>query len=252
MHLKRTIALVALSAGLVAAAPAAAQGGHHGQRAGKASKRVATKVRRAERALDRASGYVDDGNNSGATKALAAVDRNLALALKAAQRRMDAGATNGPGSASAVARAEDDVISEVSGLFDGPVDSSLEGPLNDTLNGAIDGRDVLVASIAALSADDQANYARVLDQIDSDVADEIDGIDEALTDDDLSDAAKADLQAARDKLTATQSTVEALGGSSTADAADESSGDGSDCHGHGQGSGADDSSAQGSRRGGRV
>jgi hypothetical protein len=257
MHLKRSIALVALSAGLVAAAPAAAHGGggDHGQRGharADVPKRVATRVRRAERALDRASAYVEDGDNGSATKALTAVDRNLAKALKAAQRRISAEADNGPDAAAAVAQADDDVISEIAGLFDGPVDSSLESPLNDTLNGAIDGRDALVASIAALS--DPSDYADVLDRIDSDVSDEIDGIDEALADDDLSDAAKADLQAARDKLTATQTTVQGLvdqvgASDSSSDASDDTSGDG-DCPGH-HGNG-DSSSAAGARHGGRV
>src|SRR4051812_25482752 len=112
MHLKRSIALVALSAGLVAAAPAAAHGGgggDHGQRSharADAPKRVATRVKRAERALDRATGYVEDGNADSATKALAAVDRNLAKALKAAQRRVSAEADNGPDAASLVAKAD--------------------------------------------------------------------------------------------------------------------------------------------------
>jgi hypothetical protein len=69
MHLKRSIGLMALSLGLVAAGPAAAQpgGGHgHGAHAGRGGgdvpSRVAKRVKRAERALDRASGYADDGN----------------------------------------------------------------------------------------------------------------------------------------------------------------------------------------------
>src|SRR3954447_772004 len=192
MHLKRTIGLTALSLRLVAAGPAAAQPGAHqghgaqaGRGGGDVPSRVAKRVKRAERALDRASGYADDGNDTSAASALNAVDKNLAAALKAANKRVAAAADNGPDAAGAVAGAQHDVITEVSGLFDGA--DALVGDLNDSLNGAIDGRDSLVAAIAALSADDQQDYVRVLEAIDSDVSDEIDGIDEALSDDTLTD-----------------------------------------------------------------
>jgi hypothetical protein len=237
MHLKSTIGLMALSAGLVAAAPAGAQSGHHhGQGAGSGGgdvpSRVAKRVKRAERALDRASGYADDGNEASATSSLGAVRKNLAAAVKAANKRVAAAADNGPDAAGAAAGAQHDVITEVSGLFDGA--DGLVDPLNTTLNGAIDGRDSLVAAIAALSADDQQAYVDVLDGIDSDVTDEIDGIDQALSDDTLTDAAKADLTAARDKLTATKTAVEGLLANldtSNTTAADDGSGDGS-CAGH--------------------
>jgi hypothetical protein len=70
MDLKRTIGLMALAAGLVAAGYADAQpGSHHrghgaGPGGGNVPSRVATRVKRAERALDRASGYADDGNDT--------------------------------------------------------------------------------------------------------------------------------------------------------------------------------------------
>src|SRR4051812_15081505 len=184
MHLKSTLGLMALSIGLVAAAPAGAQSGHHhgdnaGRGGGDVPTRVAKRIKRAERALDRASGYADDGNDAAATSSLGAVRKNLAAVTKSANKKVAAGAGNGPDAAGAVARADDDVIVEVSGLFDGA--DALVDPLNTTLNDAIDGRDSLVASIAALSADDQQDYVDVLEQIDSDVSDEIDGIDEALS-----------------------------------------------------------------------
>ena len=254
MHLKRTIALMALSVGLVAAGPAAAQPGghHHGQGAsaggGDVPSRVAKRVKRAERALDRASANADDGNDAAAASALNAVDKNLGAALKAAKRRVTASADNGPDAAGAVAGAQHDVITEVSGLFDGA--DALVGDLNDSLNAAIDGRDDLIATIAALSADDQQDYVDVLQQIDSDVSDEIDGIDEALSDDTLTADAQSDLTAARDKLTATQTAVEGLlsglDTSSASDVSNDGSGHG-DCGGRrGDRSGADDSSDSGS------
>src|SRR4051812_20819864 len=110
MHLKRTIGLMALSLGLVAAGPAGAQpGGHpghgHGAHAGRGGgvpSRVAKRVKRAERALDRASGYADDGNDTGAASSLGGVRKNLAAALKAANKRVAAAADNGPDAAGAV------------------------------------------------------------------------------------------------------------------------------------------------------
>jgi hypothetical protein len=253
MHLKGTIALMALSAGLVAAAPAAAQPGghHHGQGAsaggGDVPSRVARRVKRAERALDRASAYADDGNDAAAASALNAVDRNLAAALKAAKKRVTASADNGPDAAGAVAGAQHDVITEVSGLFDGA--DALVGDLNDSLNAAIDGRDDLIATIAALSTDDQQDYVDVLQRIDNDVSDEIDGIDEALADDTLTAEAQSDLTAARDKLTATQTAVQGLlsglDTSSAQDASDDGPGGGG-CDGHHRGSSSDDSSESGS------
>jgi hypothetical protein len=237
MHLKRTIGLMALSAGLVAAAPAGAQqAGHHGHRAGAGGgnvpSRVANRVKRAERALDRASGYADDGNDTSAASALNSVDKNLAAALKAANKRVTAATDNGPDAAGAVAGAQHDAITEVSGLFDGA--DALVGDLNDTLNAAIDGRDSLVSAIAALSAADQQGYVDVLSRIDSDVTDEIDGIDGALADDTLTAGAKADLNAARDKLTATQTAVQGLlsGLDTSGSASDEYGSGGRDCPGH--------------------
>src|SRR4051812_4141911 len=242
MHLKRTIGLMALSLGLVAAGPAAAQpaGHHHGHGAdagrggGDVPSRVAKRVKRAERALDRASGYADDGNDTAAASSLGAVRKNLAAATKAAGKRVAAAADNGPDAAGAVARTDDDVITDVSGLFDGA--DALVGDINTTLNGAIDGRDSLVGAIGALSADDQQDYVDVLERIDSDVSDEIDGIDEALSDDTLTNEAKDDLTAARAKLVATQTTVQGL--LSGLDTSDSAAADGprGDCDGHRGGS----------------
>jgi hypothetical protein len=241
MHLKRTIGLMALSLGLVAAGPAAAQpGGHHGHGAhagrggGDVPSRVAKRVKRAERALDRASGYADDGNDAAAASSLAGVRKNLAAATKATGKRVAAAADNGPDAAGAVARAQHDVITEVSGLFDGA--DALVGDLDTTLNAAIDGRDSLVAAIGALSTDDQQAYVHVLQRIDNDVSDEIDGIDEALSDDTLASDAKDDLTAARAKLVATQTAVQGLlSGLDTSDSASADGSDGGprgDCDGH--------------------
>src|SRR3954447_5819971 len=242
MHLKRTIGLTALSLRLVAAGPAAAQpGAHHGHGAqagrggGDVPSRVAKRVKRAERALARASGYADDGNDAAAASSLGGVRKNLAAASKAAGKRVAAAADNGPDAAGAVSGAQHDAITEVSGLFDGA--GALVGDLDTTLNAAIDGRDSLVATIGALSTADQQDYVDVLQRIDSDVSDEIDGIDEALSDDTLTNDAKDDLTAARAKLVATQTAVQGLlsrldtSDSASADARDDN-GPRGDCDGH--------------------
>jgi hypothetical protein len=81
----------------------------------------------------------------------------------------------------------------------------------------IDGRDDLVATIAALS--DRGDYDIVLEELLDDLEDELADIAEALEDDELSDDAKAALQAAATKLEATTAAVEAL--APTATVADE-------------------------------
>ena len=171
---------------------------------------------------------------------------NLAAALKAANKRVAAAADNGPDAAGAVAGAQHDVITEVSGLFDGA--DALVDDLNDSLNAAIDGRDDLIAAIAGLSTDDQQAYVDVLQRIDDDVSDEIDGIDEALADDTLTAEAQSDLTAARDKLTATQTAVQGLlSGLDTSSAQDASDDGPGNCPGHGGGRrGADDNTDTGS------
>jgi hypothetical protein len=239
MHLKNTIALAALSAGLVAAAPASAQSGTHGAGAsasgGNVPSRVANRLKRAEKALDRASAYADDGNTTSAEAALGAVRNNLAAAEKRTNKKIAAGAGNGPDAAGAVASVEDDVIGQTTDLFDG-ADGTLVAAIDQTLNAGVDGRDSMVAAIGALSTADQQNYVDVLESIDSDVTDELSSIDDALADDKLTPDAQADLTADRAKLVATQTAVQALlagldtSGTSAADTAD-ASGTGA-CDGH--------------------
>lgn len=235
MQVRRTLTAALLGASLVAAAPSAAgaEGGHHGgpqggARGGAQSQsfdrrsvpsRVSSRLKRADRALDRASDAVDDGNATTAASALKAVNSNLAAATKAAKKR--ASSDNGPDAFFAVAAEDDHVIGTVVSLYDGADDATVAA-LTQTLGGAIDGRDGLIAAIAALPAADQSNYGFVLDSIDNDVTDEIASIDDALSDDTLTDQAKADLTAARAKLVATQSTVQGLGASLTTSASDTS------------------------------
>jgi hypothetical protein len=220
----------------VAAVPAAARAGPGlhggGDRAGASfdrsavPSRIASRIKRADRALDRASAAVDDGNATGAASALKAVRTNLAAAEKSAKRR--AGTDNGSDAFYVVVTEENKVIEEIASLYDGADDATVAA-LTETLNAAIDGRDGL---IAAIPADSQSDYSFVYDRVNGDTADELDAIDEALADDTLSDNAKADLNAARAKIAATQSVVQPLAASSSQTVANDdssSSSDGEDC-----------------------
>ena len=229
MQIRRTLTAALLGASLVAAAPTAATAdrGHHsrgGERAAQSfdrsevPSRVASRLKRAERSLDRATDAVDDGNASGAAASLRSVRSNTAAALKAAKRR--AATDNGPDSFYAVVRTQNKVIEEVVSLYDGADDATVAA-LTETLNAAIDGRDEL---IAAIPADSQSDYSFVAERIADDVADEIEAIDEALADDSLSSQAQSDLTAARAKLVATQSAVQSLASASSDTAAGEDSG----------------------------
>ena len=236
MQIRRTLTAALLGASLVAAAPAVASAGpgHHGRggdNAGARSdrsdvpSRVSSRLKRAERALDRASDAVDDGNATAAASALKGVRSNLAAALKAAKKR--AATDNGPDSFYAVASTQHNVIDEVASLYDGADDATVAA-LTETLNAAIDGRDDLIATIPAGS---QSDYSFVYDAINDDVASEIESIDEALSDDTLTDTAKSDLTAARAKLVATQGVVQPLAASTSQTAAndDSSSADDGNC-----------------------
>ena len=262
MKLRITMLLAVLALGLAAAGPVSARGGD-GDRPYAGSgfdrsdvpARVASRVKRANRALDRAEDYADDSNASSAASALGAVRRNLAAALKTANRKIGAGSEKGPGAAFAVASAQDKVIDGTVALFDG-ADDALVSEIAQTLDAAITGRDDLVAAIGALSADDQQDYYEVLSRIDEDVTDEIESIDDALADDTLSADAQAALQSAREKLVASQSAVQALLATqedgSTTSLSDDEDGDRGDCGGrHGE-PGDGDTATGSSRFGARV
>src|SRR4051794_38916481 len=99
MPIKTKLGAATLAAGLVAAvpAPALAHGGPGDRgRFADVPSRIATKLTRAEKALDRAQERADDGNVDGAVAQLAAVRRNLASAEKSAVKRTTADSENGP------------------------------------------------------------------------------------------------------------------------------------------------------------
>jgi hypothetical protein len=213
MQLKKAVALGLVAAGFVSAAPAAqaAPGGSRGgDRAEQAQvpSRVATRLKRADRALERAQDAIDDGTS--AASALKSVRTNTAAALKAAKKR--AGSDNGPASIGAVASFQHKVIDDTAALLDGADDATV-AELATTLDSAVTGRDEAIAAISALT--DKSAYSRVLTRIDSQVAAEIEAIDEALTDDTLTDGAKTALTDAKAKLAATATVIDGLTASST-------------------------------------
>src|SRR5690242_16562449 len=99
MKLRLSILLAALAVGLVAVGPAQARGGHRGGPAADAGftrsdvpARVRLRVKRVEKALNRAEDRIDDGDD--ASGPLGAVRKNLAAAVKAAEHRI--GQDGGP------------------------------------------------------------------------------------------------------------------------------------------------------------
>jgi hypothetical protein len=115
----------------------------------------------------------------------------------------------GPAAAAALARTQGRVIDGAISLFDGAPDAIVAADA-ETLKAALDGRDALVAAIAALS--DKSGYAWALKIVAKDATGEAADIGEALTDDTLTDAAKAALTAAQAQATATATAAQAAGG----------------------------------------
>ncbi len=236
-YLARTCAAgAAIGALAVLPAGASAQAGapyrHAGLRGADVPARVALRIRRAERALARASDHATDGESAAAITALTVVRSSLESALKSAAKH--SGDKYGPGSFGAVARAQDDVAQGAADLLDGAGDD-LTAALATTLKAALDGHDTIVADVGALSADDQADYAEVLDAIAGEAGDEADAFTEGVSDDTLTDAGKSAEQDAATQATATAAAAQKLYDALDLSAAD-ASGDGpggGDCPGGG-------------------
>lgn len=193
MHRISRIALGSVVAAGLVAAPA------------QAATRVDTKLRAAERALDRAVA-ADDATT--ATSALATVRRNLAAAQKTALRKADERAL------SRVIRFEDEVVVQTVAAYDGVTDARVAA-LSATLDHALDARDAIVAA----TPDEDLRG-----QINADATDEAEDVADTLADDELTDEAKTALNAAATQLAATKT--------ATASAADDTSdlaGDREDC-----------------------
>ena len=214
--LSRFVVPAVIAGSLITAAPALAHHGGGGPQgppgAGRAQSvvpsRIASRVQRAEKALSRAQERIDDGDSAKAVAQLTAVRRALASASKSALKHVKAGDTAGPASVATVLATEHDVVTGAADSFDGQ-DGDVVTALAATLKQSLDARDEAVAAIAAIGVSDQAEYGDVLDQASSQLADELDGIAEALSDDTLTDAAKSALTDAKAQVTATKKDVDA-------------------------------------------
>lgn len=218
MNISTKAGATALAATLALSLPATAlaERGHRGERGDRAvPSRVATKLRAADRALERAQERAEDGESAGAATALASVRKNLASALKSAQRRITAsGGRAGTASAKAVSGTDHKVVGGTAAMFDG-ADGTVTDAAALTLDAAIDNRDAIIAAINALDAETQERYERILEKIVSGVDDEIEAITEALEDDTLTDEGRAALQAALTKLAATKAAAGSGSGDDT-------------------------------------
>ena len=146
-----------------------------------------------------------------AVAALGAVTRHLTSATKSVGRRVSSGNAGGPAAAAALARTQGNIVDGTVGLFDGASDPIVAADAA-TLKAALDGRDALVAGILALA--DHSQYGWALGIIARDAASEAQDIAETLTDDTLTDAAKAALTAAQAQATATATAAQAGAGTS--------------------------------------
>lgn len=251
MSIKTKAGATALAATLALGLPGAAYagpGGGGGPRGGDrdAPSRVTTKLRAAERSLDRAQERAEDGESAGAATSLSSVRKNLASALKSAQRRITAtGGRAGVASAGAVSKADHRVVSGTAAMFDG-ADATVGEAAALTLDAALDNRDAVIAAIAALDAETKEDYERVLSRIVDATDDEIEEITEALEDDSLTAEARAALQAALTQLAATKTAAE--GQISTASSDDAGYGNEDADYGSGSGS-REDCPPRGSRGG---
>jgi len=232
--LSRFVVPAILAGSLITAAPALAHHGGGGPQgppgAGRAQSvvpsRIASRVQRAEQALSRAQERIDDGDGAKAVAQLAAARRALASASKSALKHVKSGDTAGPASVDTVVAAEHLAVTGAADSFDGQ-DGDVVTALTATLKQSLDARDDAVAAIAALGVSDQAEYGDVLDQASSQLADELDGIAEALSDDTLTDPAKAALTDAKAQVTATKKDVEArIAVIGTSSSSEDDTGDG--------------------------
>ncbi len=207
-NLTRT-GLATLALGVAAAGvPSAASAAGHGDRAeDQVSSRVSTKLRSVARSLDRAEGYVEDGDAAKAAGSLASVRRSLAAAQRTTLRKVTADSDGASANARAVERAEHDVVSSTASLYDGQT-GDVVSAITTTLTAALDGRDALLSGVGALSdaSDYDAYYAKVA----KDVASESEDVSDATGDDELTSEATSALGTAATRLATVKTAVDAI------------------------------------------
>ena len=208
---------------------ALAGGKHHGADRGfDASARTEKRVERVELSLEKAVDAIDDGDDAKAATKLAAVDKNLARAAKAAARQLDT--DKGPGSFGLVADAADDVALTTADAMDGG-SQGLTDSLEGTLDNALSTRDGIVAVVAA-----DEEYEDVLYDVADSSDEEVESFDEGVADDELTDSGKTALTdaSAQAAATSTAATAATDAFESTEEEEGTEEEDGEDCpQGHG-------------------
>lgn len=203
-----TLALGLCAAGLPSAASAAG-GGERGDRGEQVSSRVTTKLRSVGRGLDRAEGYVEDGDAAKAATALASVRRSLASAQRTTLRKVTADGDGASASATAVERAEHAIVASTTSLYDGQTGDVVTA-ISTTLDAALDGREALATAVAALTDEQEADYDRYYAKVAKDVAAEAEDVADAVADDELSTEAGTALGEAATRLAAQKTAVDAI------------------------------------------
>lgn len=232
MHVLRAVTPLAMVGALALSTPALASPGHHAGAGGDAPSvaqldrsvpsRIATSIKRADRALARVEERLDDGEVAKAVSAIDAAQSGLATAQRSARRTVAANGAKGPAAAWAVLDAEDETIAEAVSLLGGVSDDTAVTELAELLAAQTSGRDALVAAIGALTAEQRAAYASVLEAVAGQLDEESAAIDEALLDEEddaLTQGARDALIAAKTAIAATDTAVAALLGTSGTDAA---------------------------------
>lgn len=218
----RTIGLLAVAsvvAMLALSGPAVAQGdggGHEGDgRADDVPARIAVKLRRALRAMDRAGDHIDDGEYDKAVRSLTSVRRNLATAVARTNHRVGNGADSAPAAAHSVAVTVNKIVEQTVAEMDG-ASGDLDDALAATLDAAVDGRASVVSAIGGVSSAvhsaqgdgeyerPKSSYERALMRIVNDAKSELTDIDESLDEDQLTAKTRAALETATGEITDTK------------------------------------------------
>ena len=181
--------------------------------------RVASAIRRTQRALDHAEEHLDEGEYAQSVTSLRAVRRNMYRADKAARRQMTAAVaeppedadveptTTGPDSVIAVLNLDATITQSLSGLFDTNSKGVVDG-LTHAMYRTLNARDRLLDSVIALDPETTgAAYADgMADTVDG-YADEVATLAEALQDDQLSVGGRKVLTKALVQVQATNAKV---------------------------------------------
>ena len=181
--------------------------------------RVASAIRRTQRALDHAEEHIDEGEYKQSVTSLRAVRRNMYRADKAARRQMNAAVveppedsdveptTAGPDSVIAVLTLDATISQSLSGLFDTNSKGVVDGLTHATYR-TLNARDRLLDSVIALDPEAAgADYADgMADTVDG-YADEVATLTEALADDQLSVGGRKVLTKALTQVQATNAKV---------------------------------------------